>query len=72
MVTKKTVETNKIFKHITKNTDADIVINICSNGYMVKVQGRDWDDDWKSEMLVCSSDAELLTILAAAKELHNG
>jgi len=44
-------------------------INICNNGYMVEVSGRNGDGDWRTAKLVCRDETELFAIIDEIRKM---
>ena len=44
-------------------------INMYDNGYMIEVNGRDHDDEWKTAKIIVGTDDELLALVKEAINL---
>ena len=53
-----------------KKINRSISINLYDNGYMVEVDGRDFDDDYTDVKIVCLSLQEINDIVAEAVEME--
>lgn len=38
-------------------------VNICNNGYMMEIAGRNLDGDWRTAKLVCRDEKELFDLI---------
>lgn len=38
-------------------------INICNNGYMLEISGRNAEGDWRTAKLVCRNEKELFDLI---------
>jgi hypothetical protein len=47
---------------LTKVNDS-ITVNRYDNGWMVEVNGRDDEDNWKSTKILCNTEEELLDLI---------
>lgn len=68
MATKQTKQ--NLLGKVTKEIDADLTITIASNGYVVKITGRDNDDNWQSSTVVCNSFDDLEELVNTVKVLN--
>lgn len=53
-----------------KKINRSVTINLYDNGYMVEVDGRDFDDDYTDVKIVCLSLQEINDIVAEAVEME--
>ena len=56
----------KISDKLTKVNENYFTINMYDNGYMIEVNGRDDNDDWKTAKIIVSSVDELLALVKEA------
>lgn len=40
-----------------------LTINICNNGYMIEINGRNGEGDWRTAKLVCRGETELFNLI---------
>ena len=59
----------KIADKLKKINDS-LTINLYDNGYMVEVNGRDFDDDYTQVKIVCGSVQEINDVIAEAVEME--
>jgi hypothetical protein len=59
----------KIADKLKKINDS-LSINLYDNGYMVEVNGRDFDDDYTQVKIVCLSVQEINDVIAEAVEME--
>lgn len=52
----------KVLDFISKIGE-DINIKVIDNGYLVEINGRNAEDDWKNVKLACSNRSELEALL---------
>jgi hypothetical protein len=38
-------------------------VTMCANGYVVEITGRDSQENWSTAKIICTSMAELITLL---------
>ena len=53
-----------------KKINSSVTVNLYDNGYMVGVDGRDFDDDYTQVKIVCLSVQEINDIIAEAVEME--
>ena len=53
-----------------KKVSEAITINRYDNGYMVEVQGRDTDGDWKTSKVLCTTEDELISLIKEANTME--
>ena len=53
-----------------KKINSSVTVNLYDNGYMVEVDGRDFDDDYTQVKIVCLSVQEINDIIAEAVEME--
>lgn len=53
-----------------KKINSSLTVNLYDNGYMVEVDGRDFDDDYTQVKIVCLSVQEINDIIAEAVEME--
>ena len=53
-----------------KKINDSITVNLYDNGYMVEVNGRDYDDDYTQVKIVCTNLAEIAEILSEVNEME--
>jgi len=53
-----------------KRINSSVTVNLYDNGYMVEVDGRDFDDDYTQVKIVCLSVQEINDIIAEAVEME--
>jgi hypothetical protein len=61
--------TAKISDKLTKVNENYFTINMYDNGYMIEVNGRDDDDNWKISKIIVGTDDELLALVKEAINL---
>jgi hypothetical protein len=59
----------KIADKLKKINDS-VSINLYDNGYMVEVNGRDFDDDYTQVKIVCLTVKEINEVIAEAVEME--
>jgi hypothetical protein len=59
----------KISDKLTKVNENYFTINMYDNGYMIEVNGRDDDDNWKISKIIVGTDDELLALVKEAINL---
>lgn len=62
----------KKLNKLVKVSDS-FTINRYDNGFMIEIQGKTKDDDWKTSKVLCASEAELFEVVkeAITMELDN-
>jgi len=60
---------NKISDKLSKVNDS-FSVNMYDNGYMLEISGRNSDGDYKSVKIMCSSIAQLHSVIDEATELE--
>ncbi len=40
-----------------------VIINRYDNGWMVEIGGKDSNDDWKTQKIICNSENELIGLI---------
>jgi len=45
------------------STDDSFTVNIYDNGFMIEVTGRDENEDWATQKIVCNTAEELVAIV---------
>lgn len=58
----------KLSDKLVKCSDS-LTVNIYDNGFMVDINGRDSDDDWKSAKIVCNNLSDVMDILTEATKM---
>jgi len=58
----------KIADKLKKINDS-LTINLYDNGYMVEVNGRDFDDDYTQVKIVCLTVEQINEVIAEAVEM---
>jgi len=53
-----------------KKINSSVTVNLYDNGYMVEVDGRDFDDDYTQVKIVCLSLQEINDVIAEAVEME--
>jgi hypothetical protein len=53
-----------------KKINGSLTVNFYDNGYMVEVNGRDFDDDYTEIKIVCLSLKEINDVIAEAVEME--
>ena len=53
-----------------KKINSSVTVNFYDNGYMVEVDGRDFDDDYTQVKIVCLSLKEINDVIAEAVEME--
>jgi hypothetical protein len=53
-----------------KKINSSLTVNLYDNGYMVEVDGRDFDDDYTQVKIVCLSLQEINDVVAEAVEME--
>lgn len=38
-------------------------VNICNNGFMVEISGRNTEGDWRTAKIVCRTESELFDLI---------
>ena len=46
-----------------------VTVNFYDNGFMVEVQGRDDNDDWKTAKIMCHNLDEVMAVIKDATEM---
>lgn len=59
---------NKLSK--LKKVSESITVNRYDNGYMVEVQGRGSDGDWKTAKVLCTTEDELINLIKEANTME--
>jgi hypothetical protein len=53
-----------------KKINGGLTVNLYDNGYMVEVNGRDFDDDYTDVKIVCLTLKEITDVIAEAMEME--
>jgi hypothetical protein len=53
-----------------KKINSSVTVNLYDNGYMVEVDGRDFDDDYTQVKIVCLSVQEINDVIVEAVEME--
>ena len=53
-----------------KKINGGLTVNLYDNGYMVEVNGRDFDDDYTDVRIVCLTLKEINDVIAEAVEME--
>jgi hypothetical protein len=53
-----------------KKINSSLTVNLYDNGYMVEVDGRDFDDDYTQVKIVCLTVEQINEIIAEAVEME--
>jgi hypothetical protein len=53
-----------------KKINSSLSVNLYDNGYMVEVNGRDFDDDYTDVRIVCLNLQEINDLIAEAAEME--
>ena len=53
-----------------KKINSSLSVNLYDNGYMVEVNGRDFDDDYTEVRIVCLNLQEINDLIAEAAEME--
>jgi hypothetical protein len=53
-----------------KKINGSLSVNLYDNGYMVEVNGRDFDDDYTDVKIVCLTLKEITDVIAEAMEME--
>ena len=53
-----------------KKINGSLTVNLYDNGYMVEVNGRDFDDDYTEVRIVCLTVQQVNDVIAEAVEME--
>ena len=70
MATTKALKQQNLLGKLTKDIDNDLSITIASNGFVVKVSGRNENDDWASVTVLCNSFDDLEILIQQIKAIN--
>lgn len=59
---------NKLNK-LAKVNDS-FTINRYDNGFMIEINGRDSDNEWKTAKIICNTEADLIEVIKAYNNME--